>query len=120
MGKTVAEIPPPLMALFRPSVQPYLISWLPIDPAKAIAAVKAPLLIMQGTTDVQVNMEDARLLAAARPDAGFVLLEGANHVLKIAPADRVANIATYADPTLPLAPGVIPALMTFIDKIAKP
>lgn len=119
-GKTVAEIPPPLMALFRPSVQPYLISWLPIDPAKAIAAVRAPVLIMQGTTDIQVSGEDARLLAAARPDATFVLLKGVNHVLKTAPADPAVNIAAYADPTLPLAPGVMPALTAFIDKNAKP
>jgi len=119
-GKTVAEIPPPLTALFRPSVQPYLISWLSIDPAQAVAAVRAPVLVMQGTTDVQVNVSDARLLAAARPDATFVLLDGVNHVLKTAPADRATNIATYADPALPLAPEVIPALTAFITKNAKP
>ncbi len=119
-GKTVADVPPQLAALFRPSVQPYLISWFAKDPRAAIAAVKAPVLVMQGTTDIQVRVEDAQLLAAARPGAQLVLLEGANHVLKTAPVERAANIATYADPTLALAPGVMPALTAFIDKNAKP
>lgn len=119
-GKTVPDAPPQLAALFRPNVQPYLISWFSKDPLAAIAAVKAPVLVMQGTTDVQVRVEDAKLLAAARPGAQLVLLEGANHVLKTAPADRAANIATYAVPALPLAPGVMPALTAFIDKNAKP
>lgn len=119
-GKTVTDTPPQLAALFRPSIQPYLISWFSKDPTAAIAAVKAPVLVMQGTTDLQVRVEDAKLLAAARPGAELVLLDGANHVLKIAPAERTANFATYADPTLPLAPGVIPALTAFIGKNAKP
>lgn len=119
-GKTVTDIPPQLAALFRPSVQPYLISWFSKDPTAAIAAVKAPVLVMQGTTDIQVRVEDAQLLAAAHPGAQLVLLEGANHVLKPAPAERATNIATYANPALPLAPGVMPALTAFIDKHAKP
>jgi hypothetical protein len=119
-GKTVADVPPQLMILFRPSVQPYLISWFAKDPVAAIAAVKAPVLVMQGTTDIQVRVEDARLLASARPGITLVLLDGTNHVLKTAPADPAANIATYADPTLALAPGVMPAVTAFIDKNASP
>jgi len=119
-GKTVADVPPQLLMLFRPSVQPYLISWFAKDPIAAIAAVKAPVLVMQGTTDIQVRVEDARLLAAARPGIALVLLDETNHVLKTAPADPAANIATYADPTLPLAPEVMPALTVFIDKNATP
>jgi len=39
-----------------------------------------------------------------------------NHVLKLAPVDRAANIATYADPTRPLAPGVMEAVDAFVDR----
>jgi pimeloyl-ACP methyl ester carboxylesterase len=118
-GKTVADVPPGLMMLFRPSVQPYLISWFAKDPVASLAAVKAPILVMQGTTDIQVRVEDARLLAAARPGITLVLLDGTNHVLKTAPADRATNFATYADPALPLAPGVMPALTAFIARNAQ-
>lgn len=113
-GRTVADSPPQLAALFRPSVQPYLISWLPLDPAKLAAAYRGPLFIGQGTTDLQVSMADAEALAAARPDATLVRFEGANHMLKTAPTDRAGNMATYRDPSLPLAPGVVDAVAAFI------
>jgi pimeloyl-ACP methyl ester carboxylesterase len=113
-GRTVADSPPQLAALFRPSVQPYLISWLPLDPAKLAAAYRGPLFIGQGTTDLQVSMTDAEALSAARPDATLTRFEGANHVLKTAPADPAGNGATYRDPALPLAPGVVEAVAAFI------
>lgn len=112
-GRTT-QGPPALAALFRASVQPYLISWLPLDPAELLATYPGPVLIGQGTTDLQVGMADAEALAAARPDATLVRWDGVNHLLKIAPADRAANIATYADPALPLAPGVVETVATFI------
>jgi alpha-beta hydrolase superfamily lysophospholipase len=118
-GRTVADPPSALAALFRPSVQPYLISELNIDPVAELAKVKAPVLILQGETDIQVSVADAEALKATRPDAKLVLLAGVNHVLKLAPLDRAANIATYADPTLPLAPGVLAPIVTFV-KAAKP
>jgi pimeloyl-ACP methyl ester carboxylesterase len=113
-GRTVADTPPQLAALFRPSVQPYLISWLPLDPAKLATAYRAPLFIGQGTTDLQVKMTDAQALAAARPDATLIPFEGVNHVLKTAPADPLGNAATYRDPSLPLAPGIVEAVAGFI------
>lgn len=113
-GRTVSDFPAELASVFRPSVQPYLISWLPLDPAKLAATYRGPLFIGQGTTDLQVSMTDAEALAAARPDATMVRFEGANHMFKIAPADRDANIATYRDPSLPLAPGVVDAVAAFI------
>lgn len=113
-GRPVAEVPPQLAALFRPSVQPYMISWLPLDPAALVAAYEGPVMIGQGTTDIQVGVADARAMAAARPDARLAIWEGVNHLLKIAPADRAANAATYRDPDLPLAPGVVEDVAGFI------
>jgi len=37
-------------------------------------------------------------------------------VLKTAPTDRAANVATYMDPALPLAPGVVEAVADFVLK----
>lgn len=113
-GRPVTDVPPQLAALFRPSVQPYLISWLPLDPAAMVAAYQGPVMIGQGTTDIQVGLTDANALAAARPDARLTIWEGVNHLLKIAPADRAANIATYSDPNLALAPGVVGDVAGFI------
>ena len=118
-GHTVADTPPALAALFRPSVQPYLISWLPLDPAALLAAYDGPVFIGQGTTDLQIGVTDAQALAAADPKATLKLWDGVNHLLKTAPADRAANLATYADPALPLAPGVAEDVGAFIRANGK-
>ncbi|MBN9465452.1 alpha/beta hydrolase [Brevundimonas sp.] len=119
-GRTVADTPPALAALFRPSVQPYLISWLPLDPAALLAAYDGPVFIGQGTTDLQIGVADAEALAAADPRATLKLWSGVNHVLKTAPTDRAANLTTYADPALPLAPGVVEDVAGFIKANARP
>ncbi|MFZ4165335.1 alpha/beta hydrolase [Brevundimonas sp. NPDC058933] len=115
-GRTVADPPVELAALFRPSVQPYLISWLALDPARLAAAYDGPIFIGQGATDLQVTLTDAEAIKAAQPRAQLVIWDGVNHVLKTAPAERAANVATYLDPALPLAPGVIEAVAAFILK----
>lgn len=116
-GRLVPSPPPELMALFRPSVQPYLISWFKLDPAAEIAKVKVPVLIVQGTTDLQVTVEDAKLLAAAKPDAKLLIVDGMNHVLRAAPADPASNSATYRNPSLPLKPELMPAFVDFVRTI---
>ena len=115
-GKTVAiASPTPLLAaLFRPSVQPYLISEYKYDPAKELAKLKIPVLIIHGTTDLQVSATDAKLLAAADPQATLVTIDGMNHVLVDAPADPAANAATYAQPALPLSATLIPTIAQFL------
>ncbi len=115
-GRTVADPPAELAALFRPSVQPYLISWLTLDPAKLAAAYDGPIFVGQGTTDIQVTVADAEAIKAAQPRATRVVWDGVNHVLKTAPTDRAANVATYMDPALPLAPGVVETVADFVLK----
>ena len=115
-GRTVADPPAELAALFRPSVQPYLISWLTLDPAQLAAAYDGPIFVGQGATDIQVSVADAEAIKAAQPRADLVIWDGVNHVLKTAPADRAANVATYMDPALPLAPGVVEAVADFVLK----
>jgi uncharacterized protein len=62
-GTATDEVPPSLMALFRPSVQPYLISWFHYDPIHEVSRIVVPILIAQGTTDIQVGISDAERLA---------------------------------------------------------
>jgi pimeloyl-ACP methyl ester carboxylesterase len=115
-GQAVADVPPALMNVFRPSVQPYWMSQLNLDPPAELAKVKAPVLIIQGDNDLQIKVQDARRLAAAQPRAELVILHGMNHMLKLAPADLEGNLATYANPDLPLAPGLVPTVAAFAKK----
>ena len=103
-----------LQALFRPSIQPYLISWFKYDPAAEIGKLSIPATIVQGTADVQVSMADAQALKAGDPRAAFVVVQGMNHVLKIAPdvSTRAAVLAGYTDPKLQVAPQVIDAIFS--------
>ncbi len=116
-GRAVPDVPAALASLYRPSVQNYLMSWFPLDPARELAKVAAPILVLQGTTDLQVGVDDANRLAAARDGAKLVIIPGMNHVLKDAPAERAANIQTYTRPDLPLAPGLVPAIADFLRSL---
>ena len=116
-GKRVdtASLPAPLQPLFAEAVQPFLMNLLAEDPARLAASLKVPLLIVQGDADFQVTVDDAKSLAAAQPSAKLAILPGVNHVLKVpAGSDRAANLKTYADPNLPLAPSVVDAIATFV------
>ena len=114
-GQTTPDFPAPLASLFRPSVQPYLASWFRYDPAEEIKRLTVPVLIVQGTTDVQVSMDDAHALAAAKPTATMLTVDGMNHVLKMVPTlDQAAQMKAYTDPTLPVAPQVIDAISSLI------
>lgn len=113
-GRTHADIPEPLQVLFRPSVQPYLISLFAYDPAEAFAAVNVPALIVQGRHDIQVGIDDAEALHRAKPDAELALIDGMNHVLRIVPASA-AQLASYDDPDLPLARGLLERIQRFLN-----
>ena len=103
-GKLVEDAPVELFGLFRPSIQPYMMSWMKYDPAVEICNLKIPIVIVQGTTDLQVKEEDAVILFKAHPlNSRLIIIENMNHVLKIAPLDRAKNIETYSNPELPLA-----------------
>jgi pimeloyl-ACP methyl ester carboxylesterase len=114
-GRTVADIPTELATLFRPSVQPYLISWFKHHPDRILAGLKLPVLIVQGTTDIQVGVADARRLAAAKPDAQLHIIEGMNHVLKHASTPQEQQEA-YTDPSKPLVPEVVDRIAGFLGK----
>lgn len=113
--------PPPtvLPMLFRPSVLPYLVSWFKRDPAAEIAKLEMPVLIIQGTTDIQTSMEDAKLLAAANPKARFVAIEGMNHILKEVSGDRMAQLPKYGDSTLVVVPKLLDEVASFIRPVPK-
>jgi uncharacterized protein len=115
MGKTVAHTPKMLFALFRPSVQPYLISWFRYDPQTEIKKLTVPVLILQGTNDLQVTVDDANLLAKALPKAQLVLIKNMNHVFRIVEGDRKANLATYitADP---ISQELITTIAIFVNR----
>jgi pimeloyl-ACP methyl ester carboxylesterase len=116
-GKSVevSAMHPALQKLFAPQVQPFLIDIMGADPAKLAASTKVPILIVQGGRDLQVSGADAKALAAAQPKAKLVLIPAMNHVLKDVATDaRAANLAAYADPSMPVDPALVGAIVDFV------
>lgn len=111
----VKDMHPALQGLFNPAIQGFLISDFSYDPGHLIAQITKPVLLIQGQSDLQVGAKDAQLLKQADPSAKLVLLPSVNHVLKtVAADDPRANMATYADPSLPVAPSVVDAIADFL------
>ena len=113
-GEAVADPPPELAALYRPSVQPYLISWFRHVPTKVLATLTLPVLVLQGSTDIQVGVIDAQALQAARAGVELTVIEGMNHVLKTVSTDTASQMASYSNPALPLADALVPRLLRFL------
>lgn len=79
----VVDVPETLALLFRPSVQPYLMSWFRHDPAVVVAALAEPVLLVHGSADTQVTVDHARWLRDASPRARLRIVEDMDHLLAV-------------------------------------
>ncbi|MFH2141159.1 MAG: alpha/beta hydrolase [Bacteroidota bacterium] len=113
-GDTVVNINSSTNSLFRKSIQPYLISWIKYDPQIEIKKLKIPVLLIQGTTDIQVSVNEVNLLKNSSSDAELKIFENMNHVLKDSSDDYAENIKTYYNPDLSLKKGLIEVISEFI------
>jgi uncharacterized protein len=99
-GKKIDSVPPSINAWFRKSVQPYMISWFRYDPAKEAAELSIPILIVHGSTDIQLDMDNAKVLAKSNKLAKRITINGMNHVLKKVSDNYQEQISSYEDPRL--------------------
>lgn len=114
-GEQPADVPPQLAMLFVPVNRTFMRSLAGFDPPTAIRAVRQPVLIVQGETDLQATVADAERLHAARPDARLVVVAEANHVLKhIADRTLAGQGPTYMDASIPIMPAVVAAIADWI------
>lgn len=113
-GNTADNVSQELQNIFRPSVQPFLSSWMQYNPTKEIEKLEIPALIVNGENDLQVPVSEAEKLHEAKSDSELAMIEKMNHVLKEAPEDREGNLKTYGNPDLPLAEGLIKRIISFL------
>lgn len=114
-GITVEIKNPMLNVLFRESVQPYMISWIKLKPQEEIKKLNIPILIINGTKDIQVGENEARILHKANPKSELVIIENMNHVFKEVKTEE-ENIKSYSDPSFPVIPSLIETITKFITK----
>ena len=115
IGEDPGSINPFLFSLFRPSVQPYISSWIKYDPAVEIARLDVPILVIHGTKDIQVMELDATNLHQAAPDSKISIIEDMNHVLKIIEGGLADNVASYTNPELPVSAQLMDIIFNFIS-----
>ena len=119
MGKHYTKPLSPILSgsgLFSKNIQPFLISSMKYNFAAQAAKIRIPMLIINGTSDIQVDVENAKKLAAANPKAQLALIPGMNHTLKNVSASVDLQASSYTNPALPLDPQLLSVILKFIKR----
>lgn len=119
IGNMVTRVPFALFDLFRPSVQPYLISLFDFIPIEIARQVEVPTLIIHGNRDININESHGKLLHQEIPHSKLVIVSGMNHVLKHATSDKEENMSTYTNPELPIHEKFKDEVLLFLSEIIK-
>ncbi|NVK28418.1 MAG: alpha/beta hydrolase [Flavobacteriia bacterium] len=101
-------------ALFAPGNREFLASWMAFDPCESIKDITKPVLIIGGSTDIQVVQEEGDRLSECNPSAEYVIIEGMGHMLRKAPGARMLALSYYGNPDLPLHSELTTTIVEFI------
>jgi len=113
-GNTTEDFPPALAAMFNLETQPFMISWMAHEPTKIIKSLNIPVLIVNGTKDLQVPVEEAKLLVNANTASTLKIVENMNHVLFTIEGDNLENSKSYNESFRPINPELITTIVDFI------
>ena len=97
-GEEVKTVRPDLEPLFRTSVQPFLRSWIRIDPVQLVRALDLPTLVISGGRDIQIERADFDALVAARAGIKGHWYPDMGHTLKVVADDLQSQGRAYTDP----------------------
>ncbi len=115
-GKTTTTYPKELASVFDISLQPFMQSWMKYNPTEEIKKLKMPILIINGTKDLQVPVTEAESLAEANPEATLKIIEKMNHVLFKIEGDRLENAKSYNESFRELDEDLVHELISFLKK----
>lgn len=113
-GQIVKDYPQALGSVFSEDVQPFMKSWMNYDPKILITQLDIPILITNGTKDLQVPISEAKLLKEASPHAELKIIENMNHVLFIIEGKDLENSKSYNESFRKISNDLIAELITFI------
>lgn len=113
-GIPIPYVPSYLKAVFRKSVQGYMHSWFQYNPQVEIKKLNIPILILQGTKDLQVQVLDGQQLYLANTKSKLKVIENMNHVLRIIESDdKTDNYKSYNNPRLPISDQLLKTVVQF-------
>ncbi|MBI9040679.1 alpha/beta hydrolase [Lutibacter sp.] len=116
-GNTVEEFNPLLISIFNKSVQPFLISWIKYNPQEEIKKLTIPILIINGSKDIQVSNLDAELLHKSNPNSRLKIIAEMNHIFKEIKGDTTENMSSYNNPDLPIKQELLTIITTFVNEL---
>lgn len=118
-GKRIDSLPHFLFNMhFRPGLQPYMMSMFRYDPAKELAKLSVPSLVLCGTKDTDCPPSESKILASGSSLAKLSLVENMNHLLREyvppeqlnSPQAKSRNAAVAS----PIMPKVIAEIAEFV------
>jgi len=111
----VRYVNPLLVSVFSKKSLPFLKSWMQYNPTEEIKNLKIPMLIINGTKDIQVTVKDAEVLHKANSKSEILIIENMNHVLKNIENDD-DNLKSYYSPDFLVSAELIEAVSIFVKK----
>jgi len=113
-GETTSNYPPALQSVFDVSIQPFMITWMQYNPSEELVKLDCPILILNGTKDLQVEVSEAELLKKAKPEAQLAIIDNMNHVLFNIKGDRLENSKSYNETFRPISETLITTIVDFM------
>ncbi len=113
-GKTTTDYPMALSSIFNIEIQKFMINWMKYNPTEVLSTLNIPILVINGTKDLQVSETEAKLLKEANKDATLKIIENMNHILVTIDGDDLENSKSYAETQRPIAEGLIDTITNFI------
>lgn len=113
-GETTADYPVALSSFFNIEIQPFMMNWMQYNPQEEIKVLNMPILIINGTKDLQVSVEEAKMLKEAAQHADFKIIDKMNHILFIIEGDDLENSKSYNESARAISQEVVTAILDFI------
>lgn len=115
-GKTTTDYPIALSSIFDIGIQPFIANWMSYNPQEELSKLTIPILILNGTKDLQVSINEAQLLKEASKSAEIKLIDKMNHVLHIIEGDEQENAKSYNNHSGIVSEELINTIVKFIKK----
>ena len=115
-NKIVDTVSPLMNNLFNPANQRFLIDANRYKPVEEISKLDIPVLILQGTNDIQIEVTDAQMLDEAALKSRLEIIKGMNHVFRQASENYLLNMQTYGNPELPIDNSLVNLIVDFLNE----
>lgn len=113
-GVKTDDYPIELAAVFNRDIQSFMMNWMRYNPKEEIKKLDMPILLINGTKDLQVEPKEAQTLHEAVPDSTLELIANMNHVMVIIEGDNLENSKSYNESFRKISPQLIEAITKII------